>query len=425
MKSGRRFRVIILALLPITLTGCVEGITWLPDSSGFIYTEKNGARLVHFDLAKGTPRTLVADTKCHTLWPAVSPDGKRIALAQVLQEQNKPETLQVFFYGLDGAILERSKAFKIAEPTKDESKDERGNPLVMAWLFWAPNDKILISTQTETGDVVVIYDSKADRIVMVPHAHMAVFGNRPFRPDGKGFLAVKYEAKDMGDSGGKLTIREEKDMAMSFIDWEGHEQPVVFNKPGKESEEAVFEMLLLPSDYNSSWDGNKAIVFTSRERCEIDSDKLVGTCQVAASDAPNLKTTVRQHFDFANGTHALRVWEWTKWDGNSKKYLSRLEFVDVRQKKTSVLRENAAWPVLFPSPDGKHVAVNWRGAEYNDPIIANGLLWVIDQEGKVEARLKKDRQTARIDLSGVPIDVGPWQRPAGPLQRCLRFLMRR
>jgi hypothetical protein len=415
MKSGRRFRVMILALLPVTWTGCVDGITWLPDSSGFIYTEQDGARLVHFDLAKGTPRTLVADTKCHTLWPAVSPDGKRIAVAQVLQEQNKPETLQVFFYGLDGAILERSKVFKIAEATKDESKDERGNPLVMAWLFWAPNDKIVISTQTETGDVVVIYDSKADRIVMVPHAHMAVFGDRPFRPDGKGFLVVKNG----------FLAEEEKDLGMSFVDWEGHEKSVALKLPGKEAKETLLQMLLLPGNYDSSWQGHKAIVSTSRERCEIDSDKLVGTCQVAGSDAPDLETRVRQHFDFSNGTHALRVWEWTKWEGESKNYLSRLEIVDLGQKKTSVLRENSAEPILFPSPDGKHVAVFWQNAEYNDPIIANGLLWVIDQEGKVDARLKDRRRTVHIDLSGVPVDVGPWQRPAGPLQRCLRFLMRR
>src|SRR5262249_41593719 len=100
MKSHRTFGAIILALLLVTCTGCVEGITWLPDSSGFVYTEEDGQRLMHFDLAKGTARTLVADTKCETLWPAVSPDGKRIALAQVLQENNKPETLQVFIYGL-------------------------------------------------------------------------------------------------------------------------------------------------------------------------------------------------------------------------------------------------------------------------------------------------------------------------------------
>ncbi len=85
MKSSRRFRAItlaLLALLPITLTGCVDGITWLPDSSGFIYTEEDGVRLMHFDMTKGTAQTLVADTKCQTLWPAVSPDGKRIALAR-------------------------------------------------------------------------------------------------------------------------------------------------------------------------------------------------------------------------------------------------------------------------------------------------------------------------------------------------------
>jgi hypothetical protein len=103
-----------------------------------------------------------------------------------------------------------------------------------------------------------------------------------------------------------------------------------------------------------------------------------------------------------------------------------LEIVDVRQKKTSALRENSAQPVLFPSPDGKHVAVFWRGAEYNDPIKANGLLWVVDHEGKVEAKLLKDRRTTHIDidLSGIQPDIGLWQRQPGPLRRCLRFFLR-
>jgi hypothetical protein len=279
----------------------------------------------------------------------------------------------------------------------------------MAWLFWAPDDKIVISTGSETA-VVAIYDLETDQMVTVHGAHLAVFGTKPFRPDGKGFLVTKVE---------------ENEAKMSFVDWEGHEQPVVLNEPGKESKQTAFEMLLWPSIFNSSWKGNKAIVSSSQARWEIDSDKLVGKWQMTAAETPNLEIRVRQHFDFSNGIHALQVWERTEW-GNEKSagYLSRLEVVDDRQRKTTVLREIKEKPVLYPSPDGKHVAVFWQNGEYNHPVVANGLLWVIDQEGKVEARLK-DRPTKYIGLSGIQVDVGPGQRPPGPLQRCLRFLLRR
>ena len=90
-------------------SGCLPTATWLPDSSGFVYTEGAPAkRLVRYDLAKGRPRVLVEDTEGDAHLPAVSPDGKRVAVAQ-----GKEGRLRVILFDLDGKELQRSQFFSV------------------------------------------------------------------------------------------------------------------------------------------------------------------------------------------------------------------------------------------------------------------------------------------------------------------------
>ncbi len=118
----RRCVVVLVAVL--TLPGCVP-TSWLPDSSGFLYVKPvkgkmpfdppTAMQLVHFDLQKKAGRVVVQDIGKGTIWPAVSPDGKRIAVAHFKggiarkDEASEPKTVQVAVYDFQGKLLKESK----------------------------------------------------------------------------------------------------------------------------------------------------------------------------------------------------------------------------------------------------------------------------------------------------------------------------
>jgi Tol biopolymer transport system component len=87
---------------------------WLPDSSGFVYTTSK-QQLLRYDVATGKTQVLVADTGTKTLSPAVSPDGKRIAVARLHGKGKErdgvleagPDTLEIVVFDLDGKELHR------------------------------------------------------------------------------------------------------------------------------------------------------------------------------------------------------------------------------------------------------------------------------------------------------------------------------
>src|SRR5262249_30152201 len=91
--------LLVAAALALTAgAGCVPDVAWLPDSSGIVYTttdwpatdrdappKRPNGRLVHYDLAKKKSRT-IAETGTDTIQPALSPDGKRAAVAGMTWE---------------------------------------------------------------------------------------------------------------------------------------------------------------------------------------------------------------------------------------------------------------------------------------------------------------------------------------------------
>jgi Tol biopolymer transport system component len=91
-----------MLLVALSGSGCYPSATWLPDSSGFVYTEypETSGRLVLHDLAKG--RRVLVDRHIRCDRAAVSPDGKRIAVVETDWE--------VVVYDLEGKERQRSKA---------------------------------------------------------------------------------------------------------------------------------------------------------------------------------------------------------------------------------------------------------------------------------------------------------------------------
>jgi hypothetical protein len=211
---------LLLFILVMASAGCVPSLTWLPDSSGFICTAgKDGTRLIHYDLGKGESHTLVEDTGAGTNWPAISPDGKQIAVAKLVMKPGRKQTaLQVVLYSLAGEERKRSKVFDWLE-AKQPAGSTTPDRNILPQLFWAPKgDKVLVTTPGYTA----IYEVKGDRLVHAGEGWLLIFGTTPVRPDGAGFLLMK-------NAGGWLQ-REKKekvpDPAFTFVDWEGGEQPL-------------------------------------------------------------------------------------------------------------------------------------------------------------------------------------------------------
>jgi hypothetical protein len=100
MKSQKTLAATVALFLLICSTGCIPGITWLPDSSGFVYRSgqvyapsEERIERVYFDLATKKQRAIVDDNQMSTIWPAVSPDGKSVAVARLIHDEEKGDTL--------------------------------------------------------------------------------------------------------------------------------------------------------------------------------------------------------------------------------------------------------------------------------------------------------------------------------------------
>src|ERR1700752_4481947 len=101
----RRGWLLVSAL--IVLPGCVDGVSWLPDSSGFVFTTDRGQLVLH-DVSTKTTRVLVEDTKSNTYWPAVSPDGAKFAVARLHFDGKRKSHLQVVVYDRKGKVVHES-----------------------------------------------------------------------------------------------------------------------------------------------------------------------------------------------------------------------------------------------------------------------------------------------------------------------------
>jgi hypothetical protein len=196
-----------------------------------------------------------------------------------------------------------------------------------------------------------------------------VFAGRTSRPDGKGIVVAKWRDKGAG---------------ISLVDWDGKERPIAMKSPiGDDAEKN--DMLTWPAMFTSSWQGARAFLSSSKFRFEIDTDKLLCNIDTFKSGESNGDNFVRQQFTFTSSQIVVRVLAWSK--QANQPGTKTLEIVDARQKKTQALMENEHEKIvaLFPSPDGKLVAVRWRGVDKGE---AQDMIWVIDRSGQVLAKVK-------------------------------------
>jgi hypothetical protein len=356
------------AVLLALLSGCDPALVWLPDSSGFVYTfrrdgnEEDYSSIAHYDVAKGEVRTVVADTGTQTLRPAISPDGKRVAVAGLVVEPSKPRTMQIVVYDLDGKERHRSTPICWSPPAQDATVRD----VEPTALFWAPKGEQLLVHDYGAEPRTGVYDLKKDRLTLLEGALPALFGGSPFRPDGKGFL---------------LTRPREGGLDVGWMDWAGKEQAIAM-KPDTVDSEQKRDMLAAPWYATSSWHGAEAVVAYSSTRIRIDTGKRTGRLEaVPREEAAVDGKVIRQRYSFAATGVAVCVLEEEVKDATHFR-------VQVNSPKGTTLDtpvESASWCMLFPSPNGKLVAVGCGELDVRGR--NQDMILVIDQAGKVLGRL--------------------------------------
>jgi dipeptidyl aminopeptidase/acylaminoacyl peptidase len=373
----RRVAWLAAALLPALATGCLPNATWLPDSSGFVYTGgKNKDALYLYDLEKKAPRVLV-EKGAGPAWPAVSADGKRIAVA-VRKDDGTRVSLEVIVFDRDGKELHRSaKQDWIAH-------DNPGiNDKTAPQAFWVPEqDKLLLYSDGQTGT----YDLKNKSSVkteMTP----ATFGASPIRPDGKGYLVVKKDSP-----------------GLVFIDWDGKEKEIAAapkdafdNQNGGDN--PLGAMIYFPLMHSSRWDGSTAVVSWSDLRVKIDAEKLTASLDHIKPAMSADKHVIQDQVHLAGGG-VIRAVELTKRYQTAPRNQDdppfgsyRVEVVKQGAKEAQTLMDGAGLFMIYPSPDGKKAVVKCSKtleAIFTEATPEADMLYLIDGMGDV---------TAKIDLS--------------------------
>jgi hypothetical protein len=333
----RRWIRIAAIITALSACGCFPGVAWWPDSSGFIYTEKRGSRLLSFDLKTKKSRVLTSDAGT-TVMPALRPDGERIAVARCEDRNNSPYRLQVRILDREGKEVKRSRWYERTRPP------DNGFKIRLEWvhLYWATNDRILL-----LADRLYLYDVREDRFRDLGDHKPAYWGTMPpVRPDRKGFLAIRdeWEFRDA-----------------SFVDWDG-KAAALAGKIAMGDEPRHVGLL--------GWDRDVAILTHRGVLYEADTEaKTLRPSKRKPMERLDSEGWPLAYHRFPGGAVALCVFAREKGTGKEKRTEFTAEVHDLgTRKRTALTKPDDAIPMLFPSPDAKMVALMvGTGRKVNDP----------------------------------------------------------
>jgi hypothetical protein len=352
----------VAAALLLILGGCINGVGWLPDSSGFVFTTASG-KLIHYDLKKRAAKVLVEDTKSNTYWPAVSPDGKQIAVARLAIGADKKAELHVVVYDFAGKTVHESPPLSWGAMAKGPPEDINS----ATQLFWSPDGaKLLIyGSVNATDGTTGLYDIKSKKAETWERTIPTAFGGTPIRPDGKGFLVAK------------LTLDTQKLAGFDFVNWSGKSARINVDDVAGDQDRIL--QLVWPVLRTSEWRGNVATVATLQGRVLIDTEKA--TLTRAAVEPDDFKLERRD------------IWSELKLGGvricvladADKGTVENFEVVahDTKRKKSLILVEEASdrMVVLLPSPDKKFAVVRVYEGDRRGP--GADMLYVVNEYGRV------------------------------------------
>lgn len=325
-------------LLLLSATGCVDSsVRWLPDSSGFLFD--HGGRVIVYGLAKRATRTVVS-TRSEEPASALSPDGKQLVVVVSGGTAEKPTTSMVF-YGLDGREIRRSGSVAF--------RPLRSGAGILGAACWTPaGDHILIHGE----DGAAVYDTAKDTFKVIEKVVPMSAFDTPIRPDGKGFLAIHG-----GPAGHDETL---------FIDWDGWEYKLAEDNAALKdldtAQKAHGEEKSPEQMPRTRWEGSKMILSVGAyDVAEFDTEKRVVAARnegIAALKDKGNALIFAQH-TFPGGDTVVRAVTVNKED-------MKLEFVQLKQGRSKTLLTVAkSVLLLFPSPDGKAVAVSVVGRTGN------------------------------------------------------------
>jgi WD40 repeat protein len=360
-----RPRLLFLALVLLATAasaGCTPpAVVWLPDSSGFVYTGgKVNRELFVYDLKTKKPR-LVADTGCSTIRPAVSPDGKRVAVARVFSDEHKADKVQVIVFDLQGKVVHRS-------PELDWGKHGEENTIYLTALFWdEPGKKLLVYDVLSLS--AGIYDLESKRIVLL-EGWPLIFGTTPISPDGKKFLLVKPGERNHTESKGNLQL----------LDWQGKTQAIDFAEGAPD----MFD----PYNFcESQWVGDTALVASKGIKVRIDTAKRTAKLEAFSPKKARVgDLRIYQQYGFPEGGAKVRV--------VSNERMVRLEAIEPGSYKSRIITDWIGSSLMSPAPNKELLAVSDMRSEPKLP----ARIWVVNSNGKVVHELQVSADDAPKDL---------------------------
>lgn len=369
MPRTRSVVIWVVFLFAAVCSGCLPGVAWLPDSSGFVYSAgQDYQQIVLYDVAQRRQRVLVDECGAKTYWPAIGPDGKRIAVANLVREPAVPEKMQVIIYDIQGKELERSPSFAWQEAHPDTKEKE----LLETSLFWAPRgDKLIVHDYAnKSKGRTAIYDLTTKRVVLMDGVP-AVYESTPIRPDGKGFLLSREKS--------------ERVLQLVWVDWQGKENVITTSPSAYDDDDKRFS-LTHPFLATSRWDKNNAVVGFTTWRIRTDTDRLIASLeQVPPGEAMVDGRPIQQQFVFSETGAKVRALRFEEKDEKGeKKTHYQLELLKPGAAKPQIIQGRAHFSVLIPAPNRRLAALRYwfkEGEQEKEVIL------VVNEKGDEVAKI--------------------------------------